>query len=292
MPKHCAPAAAVIVALVLAACARPQEEAPAVATPSVTLDRTEAAIGSPVNITYRFAVAANAPAFDQDYVVFVHFLDVDGTLMWTDDHQPPTPTRQWKPGSTVEYQRTVFVPKFPYAGETRIQLGLYSPDTNTRLPLSGESAGGRAYRVATFQMTPQTGDLFVVFKDGWHATEVADDGRLEWQWSKKTGSLSFRNPKRDVVVMVLADMPVKAFSEPQHVEVRVGSSVVDRFALSAGEQQLRRIPLTAAQAGEAETVEMAIAVDKTFVPASLPQLKSGDGRELGVRVFRVHIEPK
>jgi hypothetical protein len=50
--------------------------------------------------------------------------------------------------------------------------------------------------------------------------------------------------------------------------------------------------LSAAQAGDAETVEMAIAVDKTFVPARVPQLRSADGRELGVRVFRVHIEPK
>ncbi len=34
------------------------------------------------------------------------------------------------------------------------------------------------------------------------------------------------------------------------------------------------------------------AVDKTFVPASVPQLKSLDPRELGVRVFHAFVEPK
>jgi hypothetical protein len=37
--------------------------------------------------------------------------------MWTDDHTPPVPTTQWKPGQTVEYTRTVFIPIFPYVGD-------------------------------------------------------------------------------------------------------------------------------------------------------------------------------
>ena len=45
--------------------------------------------------------------------MFVHFLDADRELMWTDDHEPPTPVRQWKPGATIEYTRTMFIPKFP-----------------------------------------------------------------------------------------------------------------------------------------------------------------------------------
>jgi hypothetical protein len=31
---------------------------------------------------------------------------------------------------------------------------------------------------------------------------------------------------------------------------------------------------------------MAVAVDKTFVPATMPELKNADARELGIRVFR------
>src|SRR5687768_8615665 len=99
-------------------CSRAADNAPAVATPTVTLTSDTASIGSPIEMRYRFAVAPDATAFDENYWVFVHFLDTDGELMWTDDHEPPTPTREWKPGATVEYTRTMFIPKFPYVGQT------------------------------------------------------------------------------------------------------------------------------------------------------------------------------
>src|SRR5205814_5521817 len=49
----------------------------------------------------------------------------DEQLIWTDDHNPPTPTTQWKPGQTVEYTRTIFIPVYPYVGEATLQVGLY-----------------------------------------------------------------------------------------------------------------------------------------------------------------------
>lgn len=275
-----------------AACSSGADTAPAVATPSVTLLSPTAAIGSPIDMTYRFAVAGDAPALAGDYWVFVHFLDIDGELMWTDDHQPPTPARQWKPGSTVEYTRTMFIPKFPYVGQTRVELGLFSPTTGERLPLAGETAGQRSYRVASFEMRLQSDSLFVVFRDGWYDTEVGGEGSgLEWQWSKKDATFSFRNPKRDVQVYLQLDQPAAAFSEPQRVEVRAGAAVVDRFSLPPGGTELRRIPIPASQLGTAETVELTVSVDRTFVPASVPALKSTDARELGIRVFRAFVQP-
>jgi hypothetical protein len=38
-------------------------------------------------------------------------------------------------------------------------------------------------------------------------------------------------------------------------------------------------------------VEMTVAVDKTFVPASVSALGSTDTRELGIRVFRAFVQP-
>ena len=172
--------------LLALACGRTQQPATPVAAPSVTLARSDAAIGMPIEMMYRFVVSPNAPAFSENDVVFVHFLDTDGELMWTDDHQPPVPTTQWKPGQTVEYSRTMFVPKFPYSGETRIQLGIYSPKTGARIPLSGETLGQQAYEVAKFNLHPQTDNLYVVFKDGWHETEVAEEATgVEWQWDEQ-----------------------------------------------------------------------------------------------------------
>jgi hypothetical protein len=279
--------------LAAAACGRAEDTEPPVATPSVTLSRPEAAVGSPVDMAYRFVVADNAPPFAEDYWVFVHFIDADGELMWTDDHRPPRPTRQWKPGDTVDYSRTMFIPKFPYTGETRVEVGLFSPESGTRLPLQGQDEGMRSYRVAVFNLRLQSDNVFVVFNKGWHETEIADEASgLEWQWTRREATLSFRNPKRESVLFLQLDQPVEAIGEPQKVDVRIGPMVIDSFMLRPGIRELRRVSVNADQFGSGQTVDMTIAVDRTFVPASIPELRSTDSRELGVRVFRAFVQPK
>jgi hypothetical protein len=200
--------------------------------------------------------------------------------------------RQWTPGATVEYTRTMFVPTFPHTGETHVEVGLYAPASGDRLPLAGDDRGLRAYRVASFNMSPQSENLFVIFKDGWHPTEVGSDGDLEWQWSTREGTIAFRNPRQDAELYLQVDQAVDAFAEPQQVEVRLGSTVLDSFSLPSGVRTLRRFTLPAGAAGDAETVELTIAVDKTFVPSDVPALGSSDDRELGIRVFRAYLEPK
>ena len=279
--------------LLVAGCGRTKDTETPVVTPTVTLARPDAAIGMPVEMSYRFVVAGNAPAFAEDDTVFVHFLDRDGELMWTDDHQPSVPTRQWKPGQTIEYSRTMFVPKFPYSGETSVVVGLYSPRSGSRVPMTGQSRGQREYQVAMFNLHPQTDNLYVVFKDGWHQTEVAEDASgVEWQWSKKTATLAFRNPMRDVVFYFQCDQPVQVLGAPQQVELRIGPNVIDSFSLAGGQRELRKLNLTSAQLGNGETVEVTVSVDRTFVPANMTQLKNSDSRELGIRVSRAYVQAK
>ena len=284
---------ACLLAIAAAACGRTEESAPPVATPTVALERRTVTLGSPLEIKYRFAVANDAPAFTDDYWVFVHFLDRDGELMWTDDHRPPTTTERWKPGDTIAYERTMFVPKFPYTGPTTVELGLFSPKTGLRLPMTGQTRGQRSYQVASFDLQVQSENQFVVFKEGWHPAEVADDQvGTEWQWSKKEATLTFRNPKREVLFYLQLDRPAVPFPESQQIELRIGDQVVDRFALAAHQPELRKLVLTPAQLGTADTVEMRLVVDRTFIPAAIPAMKSPDPRELGVRVFRAYLEPR
>ena len=76
------------------------------------------------------------------------------------------------------------------------------------------------------------------------------------------------------------------------IEVRfAGSEVVDRFNLASTEMELRRVDIPASALGAAETVDLTISVDQTFVPASVPALESNDSRELGVRVFWAFVQP-
>src|SRR5262245_60918513 len=154
--------AIVLGAAALAGCRHKEPPAPSVATPSVALSQTRVPLGAPIDITYKFVVASGAH-FDQDYRVMAHVVDSDEELMWTDDHNPPVPTTQWKPGQTVEYTRTVFVPVYPYVGEATIQLGLYSTLPQKRLPLNGEDVGQRAYKVARIQLLPQSENVYTVF---------------------------------------------------------------------------------------------------------------------------------
>jgi len=273
------------------ACSGADDGAAAVATPSLVMGDA-AAIGSPVEMTYRFAVADDAPTFGEDYKVFVHFLDADGELMWTDDHDPLTPTSQWTPGLAVDYPRTLFLPKFPYVGLTRVEVGLFSPTTGARLPLNGDTIGQRSYQVATFDLRLPSENLLVVYAGGWHNAETANPFEgPEWHWSMKDATLSFSNPRRDVRFFLQLDQPAAAFTEPQQVEVRAGSEIVDRFPLPAAQMELRRVDIPASALGTAGTVDLTISVDQTFVPASVPALSSGDSRELGVRVFQAFVQP-
>jgi hypothetical protein len=287
------PLVAVVVLLGLSAACRRKEPASApVATPTLTINNDRAPLGSPVDITYRFVVANDAH-LDQDYRVMVHVVDSDEELIFNFDHNPPVPTSQWKPGQTVEYTRTEFIPVYPYVGEASIQLGLYSTGTQKRLTLVGEDAGQHAYKVARIQLQPQTENVYTVFKEGWHPAETAEhNSTVEWQWTKKDATLVFKNPKKDSTFYFDVDNPGSVFHETQHVQVALGGQIVDDFTLEPGQPRLRKIPLKAAQLGADDMAELHIAVDKSFVPALLPASTNRDPRELGIRVFHAYIDPR
>jgi len=280
-----------ILAITLAGCGEAEDTTAPVGTLEVTLSRPKVALGSPVEVTYKFTPAADAPDLGTRRM-FVHFLDADEELMWTDDHEPPTPTAEWKPGQTVEYTRLMFVPSYPYVGAAQVVAGLYAPGNNERLKLTNTDRGDRSYKVVDFELLPQTENIFVIFKDGWHPAEVVSDGagRTEWQWTKKEATLSFRNPKRDVVLYLQADNPATGPNAAQQLTISVGDQVLATVPLSASENPVRTYPITAAQLGQDEMVEMKFTADKTFVPALDASMKSGDPRELGVRVFHAFVQ--
>ena len=291
-PFVLAPVLTLALACAGAACRRKEAATPPVATPTVTINHDKAPLGSPMDITYKFVVANDAH-LDQDYRVMVHVVDSDEEMIFNFDHNPPTPTSQWKPGQTIEYTRTEFVPVFPYVGEASIQVGLYSTQNQKRLTLTGEDAGQHAYKVARLQLQPQTENVYTVFKDGWHPAEQAEhNATVEWQWTKKDATLAFKNPKKDSVFYFVVDNPGSVFKETQHVQVSLGTTPVDDFTLGPGQELLKKIPLKAAQLGADDMAELHIAVDKTFVPSLLPASNSKDPRERGIRVFHAYIDPR
>jgi hypothetical protein len=280
----------VTLAAAVGGCGKSSTEPP-VATPSVAVGHTRVPLGSPLELTYEFKVPPGAPAFKEDYRVFVHFVDADEELMWTDDHYPTTPTTQWKPGQTIKYNRLLFVPVYPYVGDAAIEVGLYGKG-NRRLTLSGTEKGQRAYQVAKIQVAPQTESIYLTFKDGWQLAEIAaDNASNEWHWTKKDATLSFKNPKRNSVLYLDYGGKPKMMTEPQAVTVSIGSEVVDTFQVGpVGE--VRRVPLTVTQLGAGEQVELKLSLDRTFVPVVITAGVQADKRELGLCVFHAFVEAR
>ena len=277
----------------LCGCRRQAPPEPPVARPSVALSRDKAPLSSPIDITYRFDVDASAPAMTENYKVFVGVVDSDGELMWNDDHDPSIPTSQWKPGQKIEYTRTVFVPVYPYIGEASMRMGLYSTSSQKRVSLSGDDAGQRAYKVAQLQILPQSENIFLVFKDGWHTVETPpNNANVQWQWTKREATLAFKNPKKDCLLYLDVDNPSPAFPEGQRVQIKLREQVPYDFVLEPDRRVLHRILLRAAQLGDGDVVELKIVADKTFVPVQLPGATNKDPRELGVRAFHAFVEVK
>lgn len=263
---------------------------PPVAVPSAAVSRERAPLGSPLVLTYRFQVAPDAK-FDRDYRVMVHFVDDDSEMMWTDDHNPPTPTTQWKPGQTIEYTRTMFIPVYPYLGRARIVMGLYDAKTQQRLTLGGVDDGQRGYEVASLDLLPQSEGIFLVYGAGWHDQEVVQDNTMEeWRWTGKDAQLSFRNPQRDLVLYLDADGRTDVFEPPQQVSVVVGGQIIETFPIQDGARFLHKTAIPAGALGTGEMVELQISVDRTFVPAE--HGGGVDHRDLGIRVFHAFVEAK
>jgi hypothetical protein len=280
-------AAAALVTLALAgACGKSERQEPAVATPTLTLSKDRVPIGSAVTLDYKFAVAPDA-SFDRSYWVFVHVLDPEGEQMWTDDHLPPIPTTSWKAGQTVEYKRTVFVPNYPYIGEATVRLGLYDPAGGKRLTLNAREASRKEYVVAKFQVLPSSENVYLIQRDGWHPAEVdSKNPTSEWQWTKKTASWSFKNPRKDATFYIDYDARADKFDPPQQVVLKIGDQVVGQFTADAKDATLKSFPIAAAGFGSGDMVDLVLDVDRTFVPGG------GDPRELGIRVYHAYLEVK
>ena len=98
-------------------------------------------LGAPLDLQFRFDVTPDLEhGLTEDYRVFVHFLDDREEVLWTEDHDLPVPTSQWRSGQSIEYERRVKIPMYPYVGESVIAAGLYSVvDGTPRAPRRGGS---------------------------------------------------------------------------------------------------------------------------------------------------------
>src|SRR5689334_4835732 len=135
LTRHVIVACACILA---AACGRREDTAPPVASIAASLSAATVEAGAPLTVTYTFTPQAGSAPLAADQWLFVHALDDANELLWTDDHAPSIPSQDWRPGTPVSDTRTMFVPRGTTSGHVRLEAGVFSRSSGTRLPLSGQ----------------------------------------------------------------------------------------------------------------------------------------------------------
>jgi hypothetical protein len=273
------------------ACHRRQAAVVNPIVPSIKFNRTRVPLGSALEITYTWTVEPGAKPLGQDYRALVHFLDSHEVMLFDDDHMPQPPTSTWQPGHTYSYSRTRFVPLYPYVGEAEVRMGLYPyPGRGERPALKGEDKGFREYKVADLELLPQTENIFLVYKSGWHNPEThPDNPAVERTWTEKEALVSFKNPRKDVVVYLEADTCVKCFPETPQLTVEVGNNVGLRFPIEQPQVFLKKIRVKAQDLGEDEWVDLRLAMNDSFVPSKLKPPLNDDDRELGLNVYHLYV---
>lgn len=279
-----------LVGLVLAPACRQRPVAVNDITASFTVNRTRAPLGSAIEVTYTWTTGPAFKKLTQDYRALAHFLDSHRMLLFTDDHVPTPPATAWEPGKTYSYTRTVFVPIYPYVGDVQVVMGLYPPaGKGERVALKGEDVGLRAYKVAKMEFLPQTENIFLVYKEGWHNPESsAQNPSLERTWTKKEALVSFKNPRKDILIYLEADTNVKAFDAPPVLTLSVGGKTGLTLPIGSSEVFLKKIRVKAADLGGEEWVDLRLAMNQFFVP-KLKGVNPTDDRELGLMVWHLYV---
>jgi hypothetical protein len=257
--------------------------------PKFEVNRPRAPLGSAVEETYTWQLEPSAKKLGQDHRAFVHFLDSHKVLLFDDDHVPVPPPSSWEPGKTYTYTRTKFIPIYPYVGDVDVRVGLQPVGRGERVALKGEDAGLREYSVGKMELLPQTENIFLVYKDGWHNPESsAQNPSLERTWTKKDALVSFKNPKKDIVVYLEADTNYKVFDQPPVLTVAVGRKSGLVVPIENSEVFLKKIRVKAADLGDQEWVDLRLSMNQSFVPKA-KGVNPTDDRELGLMVYHLYV---
>ena len=275
--------------LVLTACGRRNAAEINDVTPSFSVNRTRVPLGSAIETSSSFSTGPQFKKLQQEYRPFVQFLDSQNVVLFAESYAAGPPVVGWEPGKTYTEKRTLFVPVYPYVGDVTVVMGL-APSTGRgeRVALKGEDIGLRAYKVAKLELLPQTENVFLVYKEGWHSPEASPQNpSLERTWTKKDALVSFKNPKKDVVIYLEADTNFKAFSQPPVLTLAVGGKAGVTIPIENSEVFLKKIRVKGEHLGSEEWTDLRLALNQSFVPKALGL--NQDERELGILVYHLFL---
>jgi hypothetical protein len=283
-------ALAALSAVVLPSCGRRKAELYDI-VPSVKFNRTKVPLGSAVEVTSTWTVEATAKKVPNGYNAFIHFLDSHKVLLVADSHQPVPAPESWEPGKSYSYTRTVFIPVYPYVGDVEVRTGLFPVQgKRQRLGLKGDDAGLNEYRVGKIEFQPQTENIFLVYKEGWHNPEAhPQNASVERTWTKKEALVSFKNPKKDVLLYLEADTCFKCFPEQPVLTVSVNNKAGLAVPIESADVFLKKVRFKAEDLGSEDWVDLRFSMNQSFVPKLLTPPMNNDDRELGLLVYHLFV---
>lgn len=261
-------------------------ERPLAIRPSVAVAPASVPAGGPVSLLYRWTIGAGKlPTVD--HRAFVHFLDAEGSVLFTDDHQPEPAVSGWQAGRTYEYRRSTLTRAFPYAGRIRVVLGLFDVASGARLPLQGVDAGQRSYHVADLVLAPRDEDLPLTCT-GFYPPEAPPTAPLlVSRFMAREARCRFPNPREEVAVFVHADLEPSGFPKTPTLSLATRADACHSFPLTlTSEPQLIRLRLPARALGRAAQAELRLRSSDVYTPAAL--LRDADPRELSVRILGLY----
>ena len=278
-------AASIVIALFGAAACSKRD---ATIIPKVSINKRSAEMGTPVEVTYAFSTKPNYTALRKDMTVFVHFIDPRNIRRFQDDHLPPKPTSEWRPGGNYNYTRTIFVPRNIPAGEYSVVVGIYTVSTGERIDLEAKKYGNRSYEMGKLLIEIPPQEPIFQYAQGWYdpESEPNDVGNY-WRWTKKEAILKVKNPVSDALLYVKLDGVPERFTEKQLVTISVADHPVDTIPIESNLPVMKKYTVAKSLLGNGKMVDVKLAVDKTFSPAD--DKVSKDTRELGIRVYQLYL---
>ncbi len=132
-----------------------------------------------------------------------------------------------------------------------------------------------------------TDAVMVGYDNGWHEREFDPRTGQMWRWTSDAAALRIWNGGHDVHVRLNVESPIRYFSSPPNIVVRVGKQDIKRASPRAEFVIDVDVP---AQMLEQAGGFVTLTTDQTFVPAERER-GSTDRRRLGLRVFGVTVTP-
>ncbi|MGB9877001.1 MAG: hypothetical protein ACPLPS_04455 [bacterium] len=106
-----------------------------------------------------------------DMMIFVHFVDKNGEIMFQADHTPPIPTTKWE-GSIRSSTRFTLPDKFKAGDEFEMRVGMWDTKTGERARLEGYDDGTARIRLGEIKLEGTGGNITGIM---WTPLEEKED---------------------------------------------------------------------------------------------------------------------